>query len=356
MAQTFDFDIGSVVGPPGATGNGISGIELLSTSGLQKTYRINMTNETHFDFVVTDGNGISGASFDADTNELTITFDNGTSFTTPSLKGNPGDNGYSPAVTIDTITGGHRVTITDKDHPTGQSFDVMDGASDAGSVSYDPSATYQSGTVGAELQHQSRQLSDKQDAPSTAGTAGQVLSLDNQLNPVWSTPSGGGGGGDAQMELIKVVELDSDAQSIVVDTDDSSASFNLGSFALLVKSVGASDATAEGYLKICLNSNNHRTNRIADIVAGIRISGSFTSIAVAAHCFDGFGSFGNIVKQDVFDLIYSDGSFSEIRAYNASFGAFVSPVQSITSIFVGTDNANVKLGAGSVIALYGVRK
>ena len=172
MAQTFDFDIGSVVGPPGATGNGISGIELLSTSGLQKTYRINMTNETHFDFVVTDGNGISGASFDADTNELTITFDNGTSFTTPSLKGNPGDNGYSPAVTIDTITGGHRVTITDKDHPT------MDGASDAGSVSYDPSATYQSGTVGAELQHQSRQISDVEE--------NQIPELKNAINQLES--------------------------------------------------------------------------------------------------------------------------------------------------------------------------
>lgn len=133
--EEFDFDIGDVTGKKGDTGNGISGIELLSTSGLQKTYRINMTNETHFDFVVTDGNGISGASFDADTNELTITFDNGTSFTTPSLKGNPGDDGYSPAVTIETITGGHRITITDKTHPTGQSFDVMDGQGGGGGTS-----------------------------------------------------------------------------------------------------------------------------------------------------------------------------------------------------------------------------
>ena len=178
--HVFDFDIGDVTGKKGDTGNGISGIELLSTSGLQKTYRINMTNETHFDFVVTDGNGISGASFDADTNELTITFDNGTSFTTPSLKGapgNPGDDGYSPAVTIETITGGHRVTITDKDHPTGQSFDVMDGAPDAGSVSYDPSGTYQSGTVGAELQNQTRQLSDKQDKTTYQTVTGTTLTL-----------------------------------------------------------------------------------------------------------------------------------------------------------------------------------
>ena len=35
--------------------------------------------------------------------------------------------GVSPGVTITEITGGHRVTITDADHPSGQSFDVMDG-------------------------------------------------------------------------------------------------------------------------------------------------------------------------------------------------------------------------------------
>lgn len=37
-------------------------------------------------------------------------------------------------------------------------------------------------------------ISEKQDAPSTAGTAGQVLGLDNSLNPVWVDQSGGGGG------------------------------------------------------------------------------------------------------------------------------------------------------------------
>lgn len=39
-----------------------------------------------------------------------------------------GGGSVSPAVTISEITGGHRVSITDKTHPQGQSFDVMDGA------------------------------------------------------------------------------------------------------------------------------------------------------------------------------------------------------------------------------------
>ena len=41
--------------------------------------------------------------------------------------GQDGDDGYSPAVTITTITGGHAVTITDATHPSGQTFNVMDG-------------------------------------------------------------------------------------------------------------------------------------------------------------------------------------------------------------------------------------
>lgn len=213
--EVFDFDIGDVTGKKGDTGNGIKSIELLSTSGLNKTYRITMTDDTTFDFSVSDGedgNGISGASFDPQTNALTITFDDGSTFTTPSLKGvqgDPGDDGYSPAVTIAPITGGHRVTITDEEHPAGQSFDVLDGTNDAGNVSYDETATYQSGTVGAELQDLG---SGKQDAPATAGTAGQVLGLDSNLNPAWMDQTGGSS---------------EDAAPIIINT----ASGNIASFA-----------------------------------------------------------------------------------------------------------------------------
>lgn len=42
----------------------------------------------------------------------------------PAMKGDPG---VSPAVTVETIQGGHQVTITDATHPQGQSFNVMDG-------------------------------------------------------------------------------------------------------------------------------------------------------------------------------------------------------------------------------------
>ena len=53
--------------------------------------------------------------------------------------GTDGTDGYSPVVTITNIQGGHRVNITDADHPTGQNFDVMngDGAGDMLAQDYD---------------------------------------------------------------------------------------------------------------------------------------------------------------------------------------------------------------------------
>lgn len=41
--------------------------------------------------------------------------------------GATGADGVSPAVTISTIAGGHSIKITDAAHPTGQTFNVMDG-------------------------------------------------------------------------------------------------------------------------------------------------------------------------------------------------------------------------------------
>lgn len=82
------------------------------------------------------------------------------------VKGDTGDDGVSPEVTVEEIEGGHKVTITDAegDHE----FNVMDGedgASDAGSVSFDPEGTYAAGTVGAELVNQSSRIA-KLEEPS----------------------------------------------------------------------------------------------------------------------------------------------------------------------------------------------
>jgi hypothetical protein len=52
--------------------------------------------------------------------------------------GGSGEDGYSPVVTISNITGGHRVNITDKTHPQGQNFDVMNGTNGAKGDTGDP--------------------------------------------------------------------------------------------------------------------------------------------------------------------------------------------------------------------------
>ena len=83
-------------------------------------------------------------------------------------QGVDGQDGVSPEVTITTITDGHTVTITDADHPTGQSFNVMDG---------------QDGAPGVGV-------------PS-GGTTGQVLKKvsGTDYDTEWANESGGGSGG-----------------------------------------------------------------------------------------------------------------------------------------------------------------
>lgn len=54
--------------------------------------------------------------------------------------GEDGQDGVSPTITITAITGGHAVTITDATHPSGQTFNVMDGTGggDMMASTYDP--------------------------------------------------------------------------------------------------------------------------------------------------------------------------------------------------------------------------
>ena len=108
---------------------------------IQGGHRVIITDEDgphSFDVIdYMEGRAIQSTVLNADYT-LTIRYTDGTSYTTPSIRGTTGAtgadgaDGVSPYVTITTITGGHRVTITDADHPQGQSFDVMDGSSQGG--------------------------------------------------------------------------------------------------------------------------------------------------------------------------------------------------------------------------------
>lgn len=85
--------------PKGDTGNGIQSISLLSTVGLVKTYRITYTNGNVFDFPVADGKGISNTTLNADYT-LTITYNDGTTWTSTSIRG---EVGATPHLTIGTV-------------------------------------------------------------------------------------------------------------------------------------------------------------------------------------------------------------------------------------------------------------
>lgn len=100
-----------------ATGlKGISSITKTGTVGLVDTYTITYTDGTTETFNVTNGEqgatGPEGPQGPAGAD---------------GADGQDGSDGVSPEVTITAITGGHQVEITDADHPSGQTFDVMDG-------------------------------------------------------------------------------------------------------------------------------------------------------------------------------------------------------------------------------------
>ena len=111
-------------------------------------------------------------------------------FIPKGAKGDPGPNGtngtngtdgVSPGVTISAITGGHRVTITDAEHPSGQSFDVMDGSGsgDMQKSVYDANSTvstaggivaYVTSAISNLLSKYSSGSNDWDTAPTSAST------------------------------------------------------------------------------------------------------------------------------------------------------------------------------------------
>lgn len=107
-AKVFNFEFSGI---KGETGNGITGVSLVSTSGLDKTYRITFAETSPFEFVVHDGRGISSVVLNADYT-LTINFTDGTNWTTPnSIRGEKGETGqkgetgttFTPSVSSDGV-------------------------------------------------------------------------------------------------------------------------------------------------------------------------------------------------------------------------------------------------------------
>ena len=78
-----------------------------------------MSTELHINFTP------QGVSVDANESSANINMGRAERYPTPGPQGEPGEDGFSPTVTVTDITGGHRITITDADGD--HYFDVMDG-------------------------------------------------------------------------------------------------------------------------------------------------------------------------------------------------------------------------------------
>ena len=161
---------------------------------------------------------------------------------------------------------------------------------------------------------------------------------------------------DDEFELIRCITLEEDSQNVIIDTDESNSSFSLQNFLIAIVSIASEEATTEGFLKVALNSTAHNQNRIIDLNAGIRRKGSnYKNVIIIGNIMKGIGHNIMLIQMDGNGYIVdSTGVINKSLYTNTTHNAF-SNQQVVNSIFIGTDSASLKLGAGSIIALYGVK-
>ena len=219
--------------------------------------------------------------------------------------GATGADGVSPSVAVASITGGHSVTITDKDHPTGQTFNVMDGEDGLG-------------------------------VPS-GGTTGQVLAkASNSDNDTeWITPSGGGGS-DSKTRIGlgagKLVQVDNTKAKTFYGRNVWSDGTNVY---LYRTGSGPGDSESNYYVQ-------------KENASGIywEVGGTLSSIGLPS--FD-----GEFIWYNPYDKSYylSDEANSRSYKYNKDTGIWTSDnnYTNIAGNNVWTDGINVYCSYGSVI-------
>ena len=109
-----------------------------------------------------------------------------------------GDPGFSPIANVTKEGDVTTITITDEKGTTTAEIDIsgkVDKVEGKGLSTNDYTNEEKQKVADAALQTDltalARQVSGKQNAPATAGTAGQVLSLNDQLQPVWMDQTSG---------------------------------------------------------------------------------------------------------------------------------------------------------------------
>lgn len=112
-----------------------------------------------------------------------------------TAEGKDGDDGISPEVTFAEIEGGHSMTVTDAEHPDGQTINIMDGAD--GEVPIDdttPAAdkVFSSAKVAAEVSTLNQAKQDK----LVAGTGIQIAADGKTISAT--------GGGSVQVTTVTI--------------------------------------------------------------------------------------------------------------------------------------------------------
>ena len=179
--------------------------------------------------------------------------------------GEDGQDGVSPEITITDITGGHRVTITDADHPTGQTFDVMDGEDGAPGTPGTPGTAAGFGTptatIGSGTGTPSVQITAS--GPDTAKVF--AFAFDNlkgakgdtgatgQTGPQGPAGPGVASGGSANQVLVKQSSTDYDTawknlneigfSPVVTVTADTTLSTDMAGKTVIIGTTSSNDIT-----------------------------------------------------------------------------------------------------------------
>ena len=201
-------------------------------------------------------------------------------------------------------------------------------------------------------------LSGKLDAPSTAGTAGQVLATNGSGTNYWTTISNGGGGsitveGDGPMPLLKTITLNEDVSSVIISEDASGNALNLvDGFYIEAEFELATDNRARFFNVYLCGVDNPTVN---DYIA---VSSSHTLNTDRFTYADVYGKqiapnrwlVEARTKNTMYEAASGTGLSVGQLAYS-NYNAFNNPPTTIKSIMIGNNGGNY--GRTTQIKIYG---
>lgn len=179
--------------------------------------------------------------------------------------GPAGADGYSPEVSITDIIGGHRITITDENHPLGQNFDIMNGVDGVDGADGSPGPEGPQGPAGVGV--------------PAGGTAGQYLRKvgSGDYLTEWTTPAAA----EISLDITNCqIVTQTNMQGAVEELDAELVSVNSSltnySRATAVTSLatanGTFTATEAGYLWVyCVKNDDNNSSEYILQISGISV-------------------------------------------------------------------------------------